>query len=89
MILDRPNLFGWVQIILDGSNSFRTAANHCVQVQITFLWTNFYNSDLSKTICMVQNDFGPIEGQGISKYLIVNFVISGILHLQYLLDDRH
>ena len=65
MILDRPKFFGWV-------NLFWTGTNHFGQAQITFFWTSFYNLDLSKMIwtCpkqigLVQNCFGPIEGQGI------------------------
>ena len=86
MILDRPNCFGRVQIVLLGPNNFG-------QVQIRFFWTIFYNLDLSKMICTqpkhivpvknnwyftkmiwtVQNHFGPIEGQGMKQEFIRNY----------------
>ena len=51
MVLDRPNCFGWIQIVLVGSKSFWSGPNHFGQVQIRFLLTNFYNLDLVKMIC--------------------------------------
>ena len=48
--LDRPNHFGRVPIILDGSNSFWLGPNHFGEKQITPAKTNLYNLDLSKTI---------------------------------------
>ena len=74
MILDHPNCFGRVKIIL-------------VRFKIRLFWTNSYNLDLSKMtwtrpkqIGPVQNDcylldqnhFGPIEEQGISVTLSKN-----------------
>ena len=47
MILDFPNCFGRVQIVLVGSKSFWLGPNHFGQVQIRLFWTNL---DLSK-IC--------------------------------------
>ena len=44
IILDPPNCFGLVQIILVGCKSFRSCPNQNdqVQVQIRLLWTNFF-----------------------------------------------
>ena len=50
MILDSPNCFGRVQVVLVGSKSFWLDTNHFGQVQIRLLWTKFCNLDLSKTI---------------------------------------
>ena len=50
MILDRPNCFGRVQIVLVGSNLFLTFPNHFGQVQIRFLWTDSYSVDLIKIV---------------------------------------
>jgi hypothetical protein len=78
MILDHPNCFGRLQIVLVRSKLFWSGPNHFGQVQIRLLWTNFYNLDPTKMIWtrpnrigpnqneLVQNNFGPIEGQGIT-----------------------
>ena len=75
IILDRPNHFGWVPIVLDGSNLFWSGPNHFGQTFMDLLkmiWTQrkqigpFQNDWKStKMIWLVQNNFGPIEGQGI------------------------
>ena len=77
MILDRPNNFGRVPIVLVGSNSFGTCPNHFCQVQIKFSGLTFTFWTSPKRICPVQNDwhstkiiwtvqnnFGPIKRQG-------------------------
>ena len=91
MILDRPNCFGRIQIVLVGSKLY-----YFGQVQIRLFWTNFYNLDLSemistrpkqiepvqnnwystKMIWMVQNHFGPIEGQGIKQLIQIYLGVS-------------
>ena len=50
MILDRPNRFGQIQTVLVGSKLFWSGPNYFGQVLIRFLFTNFYNLDLSKMI---------------------------------------
>ena len=47
IILDRPNCFGWVKIVLVRSKLFWLGPHHFGQVQIRPFWTNFYNLDLS------------------------------------------
>ena len=90
MILDRPNNFGRVPIILNGSNLFWLAPNHFGQAQIINIspeksnlnmtkiiltqpkqfGTKQKDSDTTKTIWIVLNHFGPMEGQGIiDKYI--------------------
>ena len=49
IILDRPNCFGQVQIILVGFRSFWSSPNHFVQVQIRLLWISFYDLEMTKT----------------------------------------
>jgi len=49
MILDHPNCFGWLQIVLVGSKPFWSDPNHFGQVQIRLLWTNLCNLDPTKT----------------------------------------
>ena len=62
MILDRPNNFGRVPIVLDGSNSFWSGPNHFGQVVIikfaqrSLIWT------WPKWLGPDQNNFGPIKG---------------------------
>ena len=63
--LGRPNPFGRVPIILDGSNLFWLGPNHFGQVQTRLLWTNLYILLLVVKQNDGQNNFGPIEGQGI------------------------
>ena len=89
MILDHPNCFGQVQIILVKSESFLFGPNCFDQVQIRLLWTNFCNLDPSKMwywtkmIWTVQNNFGPMEGQGIRiricslVHIIRNVLLTG------------
>ena len=48
--LDRPNHFGRVAIILDGSNSFWSGPNHFGQVQIIKIIPEKSNLNLTKTI---------------------------------------
>ena len=50
IILDRPNCFGKVQIVLVRCKLFWSDPNHFDQVQIRLFWDNFYNLDLSKMI---------------------------------------
>ena len=91
-------LFWTVQIVLVGSKPVWLVPSHFGRVQIRFLFTNFYNLDLSKMIWtwpkqighvqndgysttmiwMVQNHFGPIEGQGINDvhYICMSFTLS-------------
>jgi hypothetical protein len=87
MILNRPNNFGQVPIVLEGSNLFLLGPNNFRQVHITYkissekskiIWTqpkrigpNQNNLYPSKTIWMVQNHFEFIDGQGI--ILLQNF----------------
>ena len=61
MILDRPNCFGRVQIVLVGSKSFWLGPNHFGQVQIRFFWTNFYNLDLTKMVCTRPKRICPVQ----------------------------
>ena len=72
MILDRPNNFGRVPIVLDGSNSFWLSPIYFGQVQIIKISPEKSNLYLIKMIWTrpkqfvpVQNYFVPIEGQGI------------------------
>ena len=75
MILDRPNCFGQIQIVLVMPKSFWSDLNHFGQVQIRLFWTNFYDLDptkkigpvqnnwySTKMIWTVQNHFGSMEG---------------------------
>jgi hypothetical protein len=48
MILEYPNCFGQVQIVLVESKSFWLGLHHFGQVEIRLFWTNFYNLDLTK-----------------------------------------
>ena len=104
-----PKWFWTIQIILVGSKSFCLGPNHFGQIQIRLFWIKCYNLDLStrskqigpvqndcystKIIWLVQNHFGPIEGQGISpvwmhmgnSYLISRAYIL-IITRQYWLD---
>jgi hypothetical protein len=85
MILDRPNHFGRVPIILGEFNLLWSDPNHFEQVQILnispekLIWTQpkLFGPDQSdlgttKTIWTVQNHFGLIEGQGISFQFFTN-----------------
>ena len=57
MILDRPNCFGQIQIVLVIPKSFWSDLNHFGQVQIRLFWTNFYDLDPTKKIGPVQNNW--------------------------------
>ena len=70
MILERPNCFGRIQIILVGSKSFWLGPNHFGQVQIRFLLTNFYNLDLSKMIWTRPKQIGPVQNDWYSTKMI-------------------
>ena len=61
MILDRPNCFGWVQIVLVWSNSFWSGPNHFGQVQIIKISPEKYNFNLTKMIWTRPKQFGPIQ----------------------------
>jgi hypothetical protein len=97
MILDCPNDFGRVPIILDRFNSFWSGPNDFGQIQIIIIspeksnlnltkmiWTrpkrfgrNQNNFHPSKTIWTVQNNFGPIEGQGIRDHTLITLPHKG------------
>ena len=51
IILDRPNNFGRVPIVLDGSNLFWFGPNHFGQVQIIKISPEKSNLNLNKMIC--------------------------------------
>ena len=70
MILDWPNCFGQVQIVLVRSKSFWLGPNHFGQVQIRLFWTNFYNSDLSRMIWTRPKWFGPNQNNFYSSKTI-------------------
>ena len=70
VILDRPNCFGRIQIILVGSESFWLGSNNFGQVQIRFLLTNFYNLDLSKMIWTRPKQIGPVQNDWYSTKMI-------------------
>ena len=59
MILDRPNHFGRVPIVLDGSNSFWLGPSHFGQVQITKISSEKSNLNLNKIIWIRPKLFGP------------------------------
>ena len=71
MILERPNCFGCVQIVLVRSKSFWSGPNHFGQVQIIFFWTNFYNSDLSKMIWTRPKQIGPVQNDCYTTKMIL------------------
>ena len=78
MILDRPNYFGRVPIILVGSKSFWSGPNHFGRVQsilvrvtqIRLFWANFYNSDLSKIIWNQPKQIAPVQNDWYSTKMI-------------------
>ena len=61
MILDHPNCFGLVQIVLVMSKLFWSGPNHFVQVYIRLFWTNFHDLDLSKMIWTRPKQIGPVQ----------------------------
>ena len=69
-ILDRPNQFGRVPIVLDRSNVFWLGPNHFGQVKIRLFWTNFYNLDLPKMIWTRPEQIGPIQNDCYSTKMI-------------------
>jgi hypothetical protein len=68
MILDSPNLYGRVSIVLYKSNCW-TGPNQKKIVQKSLTEPDKNDLDPSKIIWTVQNHFGPTEGQGISQLL--------------------
>ena len=70
MILDCPNCFGQVQLILIGSKLFWSGPNHFGHVQIRFFWTNFYNLNLSKTIWTQPKRIEPVQNVWYSTKII-------------------
>ena len=63
MILDHPNCFGRLQIVLVESKLFWSGPNHFGQVQIRLLCTNFYNLDPTKMIWTRPNQIGPDQNK--------------------------
>ena len=59
MILDRPNDFGQVQIVMDGSNLFWSGPNHFGQVQIIKISPEKSNLNLTKMIWTRPKQFAP------------------------------
>jgi hypothetical protein len=70
MILDRPNCFGRVQIVLVRSKSFCPGPKHFGQVQIRLFCTNFYNLDLSEMILTRPKQIGPDQNNWYSTKMI-------------------
>ena len=70
MILDHPNYFGRVPIVLVMSKSFWLGPNHFGQVHIRLLWTNFYNLDLYKMIWTRPKQIGPVQDDSYSTKMI-------------------
>ena len=70
MILDRPNYFGWVWIILDGSNSFWSGPNHFGQVQIIKISPEKSNLNLTKMIWTQPKWIGPVQNDLYSTKMI-------------------
>ena len=68
MIMDRPNDFDRVPIILDGPNSFWSGPNHFGQVQIIKISPEKSNLNLTKMIWTRPKQFESLQGQGI-RYL--------------------
>ena len=77
IILDRPNHFGWVPIILDRSKLQKLFHKSLIWTWPKLFGPNQNVSDLTKTIWMIQNLFRHKEGQGQS----LNFIISGVENL--------
>ena len=59
MILDRPNHFGRVPIVLDWSNLFWSGRNHFRQFQIITISPEKSNLNLAKMIWIRPKRFGP------------------------------
>ena len=59
IIFDRPNYFGRVPIILDGTNSFWSGSNHFGQVQIIKISPEKSDLNLTKIIWTSSKRFGP------------------------------
>ena len=66
MILDRPNHFDRVPIVLDGPNLFWLGPNHFGQVQIIKISPKKYNLNLTKIIWTRPKRFGPDPKQLLS-----------------------
>ena len=61
IILDRPNHFGRVPILLDGSSLFWSGSNHFGQVQIFKISQYRSNLNLTKMSWIKQNDLDPTK----------------------------
>jgi hypothetical protein len=61
MVLDCPNNFGQVPIVLDKSNSFWSGPNHFRQVQIIKISPEKYNLNLPKMICTQPKQFAQVQ----------------------------
>ena len=61
MILDRPNDFGRLPIILDGPNLFWSGSNHFGQVQIIEISPEKSDLNLTKIIWTQPKQFVPIQ----------------------------
>ena len=70
MILDCPNCFGKVQIVLVRSKLFWSGPNHFGQFQIRLFWTSFYNLNLSKMISKLPKQIGPVQNDLYSTKMI-------------------
>ena len=70
IILDGPNCFGRVQIVLLGSNWFWSGQNYFDQVQVRFFWTNFYDLDLIKMSWTRPKRIGPIQNNWYSTKIV-------------------
>ena len=60
MILDCPDCFGWVQIILVGSKLLWSGPHNLGQVEIRLFWANFYSLRLSKMIWNRPKQIGTV-----------------------------
>ena len=58
IILDHPNQFGWVPIVLDGPNLFWSGPNHFGQIQIIKISPEKSNVNLTKMIWIWPKWFG-------------------------------
>ena len=63
MILDHPNCFRQLQIVLVRSKLFWSGSNHFGQVQIRLLWTDFYHLDPTKLIWTQPKRIGPDQNK--------------------------
>ena len=70
MILDWPNHFGRVPIVLVRSKSFWSVPKHFGQGQIRLFWANFYNLDLIKMIWTRPKQIGPVQNYWYSTKMV-------------------